>query len=159
MINPGVSKVISYDDTVSVREKCQYVVSRGVAGAIVWAIGQDYIGGEQPLLSTVQAILRPVTGVDGGPSITLPQAHSLDQNYPNPFNAGTVIRYRIGAAGHVLLAVYSMLGETVEVLVDREMEPGAFETRFLPRGLASGPYIYRLTAPGVSESRIMLVIQ
>ncbi|HZQ39067.1 MAG TPA: glycoside hydrolase family 18 protein [Dehalococcoidia bacterium] len=47
---PGI---VSYDDEESVRGKCAYVAAHGLGGVIVWRLGQDRIGADQPLLRAV----------------------------------------------------------------------------------------------------------
>ena len=42
--------VISYDDPMSIRTKCTYTTSQGLGGVIIWHLGKDYVGGDQPLL-------------------------------------------------------------------------------------------------------------
>lgn len=56
-------KFISYDDTTSIKLKCEYVHKAGIGGTIIWKIGHDYHAGESPLLSTVGQHLfnKPIT--------------------------------------------------------------------------------------------------
>jgi len=49
---PGV---ITFDDAVSIAAKCQYVVSSGIGGVIVWRLGQDVVANTQPLLHAAGA--------------------------------------------------------------------------------------------------------
>jgi len=51
-----------------------------------------------------------------------------------------------------------ILGE-VAVLVNERKAPGTFEVFFDGSGLASGTYIYRLTAGGFVHSRTMIVLK
>jgi hypothetical protein len=100
-----------------------------------------------------------------------PLEFRLDQNYPNPFNPKTEIRYGIGparlggdgqAGGEgvlVLLNVYDLLGREVATLVNEWKAAGAHTVRFDGSGLASGVYVYRLTAGGYVASRKMLMIR
>ena len=114
---------------------------------------------------TAFLIVEPSTG--GGTAVdnnSQPTTFGLLQNYPNPFNPSTTIRYTIGVvsgqlpvAGRIRLVVYDMLGRVVKVLVDEEKQPGSYEVKFDASGLASGVYVYRLTAGGYSESRVMVL--
>ena len=102
-----------------------------------------------------------------------PTAFSLHQNYPNPFNPTTTIRYDVAGSGgyqssgqsggqgasHVRLAVYDLLGREVAVLVDERKAPGAYEVQFDAKGMASGVYLYRLTAGSFVQSRRMILIR
>jgi len=86
------------------------------------------------------------------------------QNYPNPFNPSTTISFSISERSFVTLKVYDMLGREVTELVNEELESGNFEKTFEASSLASGVYIYRITAMMdgkilFSESRQMLLIK
>ena len=86
----------------------------------------------------------------------------LEQNYPNPFNPSTVIGFRISGAHNgtpVRLAVYDMLGREVAVLVDGAMSAGFHEVTFDAKALSSGMYIYRLSTPQGSVSRLMTLLK
>jgi hypothetical protein len=104
-----------------------------------------------------------VTGVEVVESEVV-NAWDLSQNYPNPFNPTTVIRYEIGAespgaAPDVRLAVYDLLGRRVAELVREPQVAGKHEVTFDANGLASGIYIYRLTAGSFEQTRRMTLIK
>jgi len=173
MTNSGPTQLISYDDSVSVAAKCAYLVSKGLAGTIIWALGQDLVGGGQPLLDVVGKLLRTTEVGDPARTPDLPVTLALEQNYPNPFNGISNFEIRLpalptgrqaGQAGiskweWVNVSVYDVLGREVAVLVDGPLAPGGHIVRFDASGLSSGTYIYRLTAGGVSLSRTMLLIR
>ena len=83
----------------------------------------------------------------------------LYQNFPNPFNPATTIQYEIPQTGKVKLTVYNILGEEVEVLVDRTLPAGKYKARFDGRRLASGTYVYRLQVNGKVFTKKMLLIK
>lgn len=89
----------------------------------------------------------------------IPGSFALEQNYPNPFNPVTTIEYNVPAGATVTLEVLDMLGRRVAVLVDSEQAPGAYSVRFDGQELASGMYIYRLTAGSESMTRKMLLLK
>ncbi|MGQ9799042.1 MAG: T9SS type A sorting domain-containing protein, partial [Ignavibacterium sp.] len=100
----------------------------------------------------------------------LPEEYALEQNYPNPFNPTTKIRYSIpsnvkGQKSNVILKVYDILGNEVATLVNEPKEPGYYEVEFSigsfrnASELASGVYIYRLTAGNFVASRKMMLIK
>jgi predicted GH43/DUF377 family glycosyl hydrolase len=98
-----------------------------------------------------------VTGVSGaGQRAT---AYSLEQNYPNPFNPSTIIRYGLPRASVTRLSVFNTLGQEVALLVDSFQDAGVHEVRFDARGLASGVYVYRLSAGGFVQSRRLLLLR
>jgi hypothetical protein len=93
------------------------------------------------------------------PLATIPGSCGLDQNYPNPFNPKTGIRYQVSGVSNARLVVYDLLGREVAVLVNEKKAPGSYEVRFDGSGLASGVYIYRLTAGMFVQSRTMLLLK
>ncbi len=113
-------------------------------------------------ISAVASLNGTLTSVEPG---STPTAFALGQNYPNPFNPSTNIGYTVGAASsqqsaasHVRLAVYDLLGREVAVLVNETKEPGYYQVQFDAAGLASGIYIYRLTAGDfVATKRLTLL--
>ena len=91
--------------------------------------------------------IRPgiATGVKE-PKRSSPNRFELQGNYPNPFNPATVISYQLLVASNVKLAVYDNLGREVAVLVNERRDARVHEVKFDASGLASGVYLYRLTA-------------
>ena len=102
----------------------------------------------------------PTAGVESG-MITdgLPREYSLGEAYPNPFNPTTVISYQLSAVGDVKLVVYDILGREVGVLVNEKKGPGKYQATFDASGLASGVYIYRLSAGPFVESRKLVFMK
>jgi hypothetical protein len=155
LINASTTHVISYDDSESVAAKCAYVRSKGNGGVIIWALGQDYLLGTQPLLATLGQGLGLGTGVNDRQMV--PASVELLQNYPNPFNPNSDIRYQISEFRMVRLAVYDLLGREVAVLVDEMKPAGTYEVRFDASGLASGVYLCKLTAGSFVQTRKMIL--
>ncbi len=89
----------------------------------------------------------------------LPKRMQLKQNYPNPFNPNTQITYNLPEASDVSLTVYSVTGEQVATLVDQPQSAGFYTVPFDASGLASGTYIYRLTANNQVLTRKMTLIK
>jgi hypothetical protein len=68
-------------------------------------------------------------------------------NYPNPFNPSTTIEFSLTEATPVSLVVKDMMGREVATLIDYEMhERGTYHQTFDASNLASGTYVYELTA-------------
>jgi len=99
---------------------------------------------------------EPLTSVEDEEA--LPRSYVLEQNYPNPFNPETEIRYGIPLGGHVVIRVYTMLGEEVTTLVDEYQGAGWHSVVFGGEDLSSGLYLYRLeTAEFVSSKKMILL--
>ena len=90
---------------------------------------------------------------------SLPGRFNLTQNYPNPFNPATDIRFTLQAALPVRLEIFDVIGRRVAVLLDRTLEAGEHEIRWDASKVASGVYIYRLTASDLVETRKMLLLK
>ena len=88
-----------------------------------------------------------------------PFAFALHDNYPNPFNPTTTIRYELPTASHVTLTVHDLLGREVATLVEALEEPGYKSVQWNAAGVASGVYLYRLTAGDFVQTRKLLVLK
>jgi hypothetical protein len=83
---------------------------------------------------------------------------ALYQNYPNPFNPKTVISGQWTVGSKVRLSVFDLLGREVAVLADGRYPAGKYSFSFDGTQLASGMYLYRLTAGDfVATQRMVLV--
>lgn len=145
LTNANRTRLLSFDDTISVRLKCEYVRQKKLGGVIIWELSQDDMGSSQPLLETIGRVLQVDTSA-GRPENQLPKSFVLAQNYPNPFNSRTTIRYYVAQPAPIKLEVFNLLGERIAVLIDEPQEQGWQEVIFEARDLPSGIYIYQLTA-------------
>ena len=84
---------------------------------------------------------------------------ALKQNYPNPFNPSTTISYSIDASSDVSLVIYNMLGQKVATLVNNKQKEGNYTVNWDATNLASGIYIYRLSAGNQTITRKMNLIK
>ncbi len=100
------------------------------------------------------------TGIGDGPFRTV-----VLENFPNPFNPNTLIRYGFEPpGGHTTLAIYDVHGRRVRTLVNEYQPAGVHTVVWDGRDnagmkVASGVYFYRLTAPGVEETRRMVLLK
>src|SRR5207247_893290 len=88
-----------------------------------------------------------------------PKEFSLGQNYPNPFNPGTNIQFSITSRQLTVLKVYDVMGQDVATLVDEVKEPGEYTVSWDASKLASGVYVYSITAGTFGERKKMLVVR
>jgi hypothetical protein len=87
-----------------------------------------------------------------------PSEFSLLQNYPNPFNPRTTIRYELRVKSEVRLVVYDLLGREVVTLVNETQDQAGIKSvQWNASGMASGVYLFRLSAGEFSESRKMIL--
>jgi hypothetical protein len=135
----------------AINAKARYLRAIGVNDEYVF-VGSEY-GGVWRRPKT--EFITSVAALPG----EFPHAFSLAQNYPNPFNPTTGVRFQVPGVSEVKLVVYDLLGREVAVLVNERKAPGAYEVRFDGSNLASGVYIYRLTAGSFVHSRTMLLVK
>lgn len=86
------------------------------------------------------------------------------QNYPNPFNPQTTISFSLKRDEHVRLDVYSLDGRRVRTLVDGPVSAGPHDEVWNGRDdqgalVASGAYLYRMTAGSQMETRRMVLLK
>jgi hypothetical protein len=89
----------------------------------------------------------------------LPVEFKLYQNYPNPFNPVTNIRFDLPEPGKVRLDVYSIIGEQVTTLLDKDMEAGYHNIPFNASNLPSGVYVYKLQTEAVTQVKKMMFLK
>ena len=88
----------------------------------------------------------------------------LAQNYPNPFNPSTSLRYTIPQNADVRLEIFNVLGQLVKVLVNEPQNAGVKTvvwdgTNALGNRVASGVYLYKLTAGNFVQTRKMILLK
>jgi hypothetical protein len=93
----------------------------------------------------------------------LPRILNLFPNQPNPLSSETKIAFRLPEAGHVELKVYEVSGRLVRTLLNGDQEPGLHSAVWnglddAGRRVAAGVYFYKLGAPGIAESRRMILL-
>lgn len=89
----------------------------------------------------------------------LPRNLALNQNYPNPFNPTTQIQYDLPKQTRVTLTVFNMLGQKVSTLINEVKPAGRYTVNFDASKLASGLYVYQLSAGEEVLTKKMMVIK
>ncbi len=90
---------------------------------------------------------------------TVVKNYDLAQNYPNPFNPSTTIKFSVPEAGFVSLKVYNLLGEEVATLVNEVKPASESIVTFNASHLASGLYLYRISAKNYTAARKMMLLK
>ena len=91
--------------------------------------------------------------------VTTPFTFNLSQNYPNPFNPTTKISYSVPFDSKVTISVYSVTGELVMELVNDNVSAGSYSVDFDGSNLASGMYIYKMTAGSFTQTNKMMLMK
>lgn len=115
------------------------------------------------LINATATVNALVTSVDDR-NENAPETYVLAQNFPNPFNPETVIRYQLPWFSRIKIEIFSLLGQKVTTLVDKQQSKGAHSATWYGRdatgrAVASGVYIYRLQAGSFVEGRKMLLLR
>lgn len=92
-------------------------------------------------------------------SSEIPGKFALSQNYPNPFNPVTTIMFDVPEKNNVKLVVYDLLGRQVEVLVNKEVQPGSYTVKFDGSNLPSGVFFCKMTAGNYTDVRKMVLVK
>jgi hypothetical protein len=125
-----------------------------VGGTTTWS-GSVYVRSVQFIDSVVAgnptAVLR---------NNNLVKVFKLYNNYPNPFNPSTIISYDLPGELNVTLKVYDILGREVATLVNNQHQAaGSYSVSFNASKLASGVYIYKITAGSNVKSYKMMLLK
>ena len=83
---------------------------------------------------------------------------TLGNNFPNPFQTETVIPIAIPQQTRVRIDLFNASGSHIQTIVDEDFNTGYYEVSFIPRGLSSGVYFYRLmTSDEIKTEKMLLV--
>lgn len=85
--------------------------------------------------------------------------YSLRQNYPNPFNPTTTIEFSLKKAGKATLTLYTITGQKVATLLDKNLTSGKYKVKVDGSRLASGVYFYELKSGSFHAIRKMLLMK
>ncbi len=122
-----------------------------------WRVGSVTDVGLTSWSAVWNFVTQPLTGL--GENDNQIQEFELYPNYPNPFNAGTLIRYDVPRDAWVHLAVYNLLGEEVDILVDRYCSRGSYTAAYQAGDLPSGMYLYALRSGNYQRYRKLLLLK
>jgi hypothetical protein len=172
-----VSPCIMYDTTAATIAGVR--IEKGAGRCVFLGFGFEAVNNSNTpsfatrkyMMQVILEWLRVPTAIGdspGEPAGTLPRVMALEQNYPNPFNPQTSISFTVpgteGQAEPVRLAVYSMRGRLVRMLLDKEIESGRHVVVWdghdeSGREVSSGIYLYRLESGDDVAVRKMVVLK
>ena len=99
-----------------------------------------------------------ITGINNNVG-AMPTEYALYQNYPNPFNPVTTIAFDLIKTKHTTITIYNTLGQVIETLVDKKMEPGHHLVHFNAESYATGIYFYRIHSGKFTMVKKMILIK
>ena len=89
----------------------------------------------------------------------IPYTFNLEQNYPNPFNPSTTIKYSLSENTYVTLKIFNILGQEVDILVNKFQTAGNYSLNYSGDHLNSGLYFYSLTAGKNAQTKKMILLK
>lgn len=94
----------------------------------------------------------------------LPTVFELSQNNPNPFNPSTTINFALPKSANVKIEVFNILGQKVNTLVDEFLSAGRKRVEWngtdnAGRAVASGVYLYKMTAGDFTATKKMMLMK
>jgi hypothetical protein len=131
-------------------------------GSVIWndANNASYKAAHSLELSKVMSAYYAAGGITQVAAKTsVASTFELSQNYPNPFNPTTQIDFSVPQQSTVQLKVYNTLGQLVTTLVNGNLSAGLHSVTFDARNLASGLYIYRLSAGNFTSVKKMMLLK
>ena len=157
LLYPGL--IITYSDIL---ENLDQFLSPG--GIITWSV--DVTDGIDTVYAQEERVIFVIgkyaaLAVDGA---IIPEEYSLNQNYPNPFNPTTRIQYSLPKAGLVQMSIYTLMGQKIATLVNRNMDAGRYMVIWngmddLGNPAGAGVYLYQLRANQYVETRKMVLLK
>ena len=152
----------------------------GAALAVIDSDGDGFSNGEelqdpdgawqngQPAPGDPSLVTNPGSPDDFPTSIavlsTLPNKFELANNYPNPFNPSTTIEFSVPEQTDVKIAVFDVTGTLVTELVSEVFGAGTYRTVWNAKDnfgshVASGLYIYRMSAGNFTQAKRMIFVK
>ena len=100
-----------------------------------------------------------VTFVEEKEIDVIPTKYKLSQNFPNPFNPNTKIKYSVPQSSNVVIKVFDILGNEIEILVNEQKSLGTYEITWYAESLPSGIYFYRIQAGSFVETKKLVLLR
>ena len=159
--NPEMTNAQKYDNL----DEPFYALSGLKAGTnYFWRVKSKNAEGVSSQFSDVGSfkVDDDLTGVND--ESVIPSVFTVSQNYPNPFNPSTTIEFALPEASFVSIRIYNMLGQEVKTLVSSDFNAGTYRTVWngtdnSGNKIASGTYIYRVTAENHIATRKLILLK
>lgn len=167
LVKPLLVDGMSWNSSDSTRQYWYQNIAGVQAGAIDAVTGKDIFTAlkaitDYPTVDSVynqsKSVFSGLVSVNG-PTPTVPRKFEVEQNYPNPFNPSTLIKFYLPDKMHVKIEIFDMLGRHVQTLLDGTLTAGTHQLKWDGSRLASGMYLYRVTAGQNSVVRKAILLK
>ena len=90
----------------------------------------------------------------------IPNGYYISLAYPNPFNPQTNIRIAVNKRQHILIKVFNILGEQIQILFDGDIaENKTHNLEFKGANVASGIYLITVKGDNFNETRKVILLK
>lgn len=136
---------------------CAYIVGQGATSLTSVDVAKSYA--VELINSCGENFSDLPTSIKDNNSDFIVNKYELLDNYPNPFNPVTTIKYGLTDRTNVRIDVFDVLGRKITTLVNEQKEAGYHTVQFEGSNLASGMYIYKLTAGSFTSTKKMMMLR
>lgn len=119
---------------------------------------KDHIRFAPPSNYLVFSNLHYTTSISNNPTEKLME-FDLKQNFPNPFNSFTTIEFNLSVNSYVKLTVANVIGQTIEILINQEMNSGIHTISFNAENLPTGVYFYTIQTQNFLKTKQMVLLR
>ncbi|MER3328886.1 MAG: T9SS type A sorting domain-containing protein, partial [Candidatus Kapaibacterium sp.] len=83
----------------------------------------------------------------------------MTETIPSPIQGFGKIEYRVIESTNVSISIFDILGNKIEVLVNKYHEAGEYSVEINPQILSAGNYLYKLETPSMEIIKKMTIIR
>jgi hypothetical protein len=167
--------ILSFSDEGSILFACANSVSGWTvsfysldSGSNWQQLGDNVTNSSDVFIGSDYIFLAGPTELWRGPKPTLPasvasaksiSSISINECYPNPATSEMRISYSVPKRSNVVLSAFDITGKEIAQIASEAHDAGSYETVWDSRALASGSYILKLTACGMSVTKVVEVVK
>jgi chitinase len=130
------TQIITYENSESIRLKCEYALQEQLGGVMIWALSYDMTENGEELLSSINQ--NYLSNIDNN-VLLLPESFSV-KTYPNPFNPYCRIDIVTEENKFLQIVIYDIKGHQIEVLNNKFLEKGSYKFEWNASIYSTGIY-------------------
>ena len=131
-----------------------------IFGDKIISLWTDIRKGNRDIYCNMRSFTNPDTTVNIIQTSTLiPEGFTLYQNYPNPFNSTSVFSFSIKVSDIYKFEIYNSLGQKVNEVFNKLLNPGSYKINYSSGLLASGAYYYILSSQKKKQAKVFVILK
>ena len=155
LVKSDGTKIITYDNPLSIQYKCDFAQNRNLGGVMVWALGYDDMDSDESLTGAINSYWL---NLEEGDKTILPDQVELE-SYPNPFNPQMQIKFYLPGPGQINLSLFDIMGRSIHTLAEGHFVQGAHSFEWNPaqnQNISCGVYLVMLqTGNSILSKKIL----